>query len=176
MIKLIPVTNTDELNDDLKQIYIDSFPSDERRDWLELKKLINHPNFSFNQVLNNEKIIGLITIWNLPKCVFIEHFAIHESLRSKGIGTQVFMKIMDENPSNIMLEVEEATTEAAQRRITFYERLGFSICDGIYYQPAYSPDKNKVKLLLMSYPELLIPYDFEEIKTQIYRFVYNYTE
>jgi ribosomal protein S18 acetylase RimI-like enzyme len=176
MIQLISVTNANELNDDLEQIYIDSFPSDERRDWLDLKKLINHPGFNFYKVLNDEKTIGLITVWNLPKCAFIEHFAIHDSLRSKGIGTQVFMKIMDEKPGKIVLEVEEATTEAAQRRITFYERMGFSVCDGIYYQPAYSPDKSKVKLLLMSHPELLLSKDFEVIKTQIYRFVYNFIE
>ncbi len=114
MIQLIPVSNSMGLNDDLKRIYINSFPPDERRDWQEMKELLHHSNFSL-----------------------------------------------------------EPANDAALRRIAFYERLGFSVCEGIYCQPPYSADKNEVKMLLMSFPERILTLELTEIKTQIYREVYQ---
>jgi ribosomal protein S18 acetylase RimI-like enzyme len=175
MIKLIPVSNSLELNDDLEQIYTDSFPADERREWQQIKELLHHPNFSLNQVFGDGNLIGLISFWNLPGFIFIEHFAILESARGKGFGTQVVKQVIEEKSTKVVVEVEEPITESARRRIDFYRRFGFSICEGIYYQPPYSSDKNKVKMLLMSFPNRLTPSDFETIKILIYRNVYNYS-
>lgn len=176
MIKLIPVSDSSELNDDLKQIYTDSFPPDERREWLEMQYLINHPDFILNQVFNDQKLIGLIAIWNTLYFAFIEHFAICESMRGKGIGTQVLKKITQAKPNKVVVEVEEPTNESAKRRIEFYLRLGFSVCEGIYYQPPYSVNKNKIKMLLMSFPDKVSPLEFAEIKTLLYREVYQYND
>ena len=44
MIKVIPVSHLQELNEDIKQIFIQSFPSDERREWDELVDLLKHPH------------------------------------------------------------------------------------------------------------------------------------
>lgn len=176
MIQFIPVTNPLELNDDLGQIYIDSFPLDERREWQELKELLTQRNFNFNKILDGGKLIGLITTWNLPDFVFIEHLAIHESFQAKGIGAKVLKQIIEVTQARIILEVEEPDSETAKRRIAFYERSGFSVCDNIYWQPPYSPGKNKVKMLLMSFPEPLNSKDFSKIKAQIYQHVYQFLE
>ncbi len=176
MVKLLSVSNSLELSDDLKMIYIDSFPPDERREWQKLKELINHPNFEISQILYNKEAIGLIVIWNFSDFSFIEHFAIRESARGKGIGNEVLRQIIEEKATRVIVEVEEPTNVSACRRIAFYNRLGFSDYDGIYYQPAYSPDKKKVKMLIMSFPHKLLPNEFEEIKTKLYREVYQYTD
>lgn len=176
MIKLIPVSDSIELNHDLRQIYLDSFPPEERREWMEINKLLNHPNFRLNQIFNDLELIGLISIWNLPDGDFIEHFAILESARGKGFGELVLKLIIEDQSKRIILEVEEPETEPARRRIAFYKRLGFSISDEIYYQPPYPPNKSKVKMLLMSFPEQLNPNDFANIKAQIYNEVYQTIE
>ncbi|MDP2889227.1 MAG: GNAT family N-acetyltransferase [Bacteroidota bacterium] len=173
MIKLIPVSNSLELTEDLKQIYVGSFPPDERRDWQKMKELLQHSGFILNKVLEDQELVGLITVWNIPNFVFIEHFAILESKREKGIGGQALKQVIAENLKPIIVEVEEPVTDDARRRIAFYESAGFSVCDGIYYQPPYSPDKNKVKMLLMSFPERVLPPEFDEIQTRIYREVYQ---
>lgn len=172
-MKLMPVLNSSDLSKDLKQIYNSSFPPDERRVWQKMKELLQHSNFILSQVFDNQELIGLISIWNLQKFVFIEHFAICESKRSKGMGSQALELVIAENVKTIIVEVEEPITDDARRRIAFYERLGFSVFDGIYYQPPYSPNKNKVKMLLMSFPERILPLEFDEIKTRIYREVYQ---
>lgn len=173
MIKLIPVTNSLDLTEDLKQIYFDSFPPDERRDWQKMKELLQHSGFILNKVLENQELVGLITVWNIPNFVFIEHLAILESKRGKGIGSQALKQVIEENLKPIIVEVEEPVTDDARRRIAFYESADFSVCDGIYYQPPYSPDQKKVKMLLMSFPEKILPPEFEAIKMQIYREVYQ---
>lgn len=173
MIQLIPVTNSLELNDDLKQIYIESFPPDERREWHEIKELLHQPNFSFNKLLDGEKLIGLITTWNLPDFLFIEHFAIGKAMRGKGIGSQFLKQVIEGKSINVVVEVEEPINESARRRISFYERLEFLVCQGIYYQPPYSPEKSKVRMLLMSFPNRIPLSEIEEIKTQLYRQVYG---
>ncbi|MBW8333083.1 MAG: GNAT family N-acetyltransferase [Prolixibacteraceae bacterium] len=173
MIKLIPVSNSDDLSDDLKQIYIGSFPPDERRDWQKMKELLQHSSFILNQVFENEELVGLISHWNLPNFLFIEHFAILQSKRGKGIGSRALKQVIAENLKTIIIEVEEPISDDARRRIAFYESAGFSVCEGIYHQPPYSPDKNKVKMLLMSFPEKILPPEFDEIKTRIYREVYQ---
>lgn len=176
MIKLLPVSDSMELNDVLKQIYEDSFPPDERREWFEINELIQYPNFIFYRIFINDELIGLISVWNLTHFVFIEHFAIHKKLRGKSLGTQVINQIIAETNKTVIVEVEEPFSGTAQRRIVFYERLGFVVCNGIYYQPPYSAEKNKVKMLLMSYPNLLTTIEFTEVKSLIYRIVYKVPE
>ncbi len=176
MIKLLPVSDSMELNDDLKQIYEDSFPSDERREWLEISELIQHPKFIIYRIYNNEELIGLITVWNLNHFIFIEHFAIRQNLRGKLLGTQVVNQVITECDKTVIVEVEEPINDTAQRRIAFYERLGFVVFSGIYYQPPYSNGKNRVKMMLMSFPNQLTTIEFSEVKSSIYRIVYKAPE
>lgn len=173
MIKVIPASNLREMNQELKQMYIDSFPSNERREWKELQKLIDHPSFNIHQVFIDQKSIGLITIWNLLSFTFIEHFAIEESFQGKGVGSQVIKQIIEGEPTQVVLEVDEPTDEPSRRRITFYERLGFSVCENIYFQPPYSKGKDKVKMLLMSFPDKITDSEFTGIKELLYREVYQ---
>jgi ribosomal protein S18 acetylase RimI-like enzyme len=176
MMQLIPVSNSIELNEELQEIYFESFPPDERREWQDLTQLLQNPNFTLNKIINYNDLIGLICLWNLQDWLYIEHFAIVKPMQDRGIGTLILKKLIEKKATKIVLEVEEPTSLSAKRRIEFYSRLGFHICNEIYYQPPYSPNKNKVKMLLMSYPDKLISSDFERIKALIYQLVYNQSE
>lgn len=176
MINIIPVSSPIALTDELCQIYSQSFPADERREWTEIPELLCSPHFRLSQVCKNQEIIGLIAVWNFSDFTFIEHFAIRESARGQGIGSVVLKMVLADNQKPIILEAEEPFTDEARRRIVFYERLGFSVCEGIYFQPPYAAGKNKVKMLLMSFPSKTIPLEFDEIKNRLYRDVYKYNE
>lgn len=176
MVKLLPVSDTMELNDELKHIYEESFPSDERREWLEVSELIHYPSFTFYRIVDNVDLIGLITVWNFNRFSLIEHFAIRQNLRGKSLGTKVLTLLITEISKPVIVEVEEPINDTAQRRIAFYERLGFVVCNGIYYQPAYSAEKSRVKMQLMSFPKQLSTNEFSEVKSLIYRAVYKIPE
>ena len=174
MIQLHPVINPDKLNFDLKQIYEDSFPEDERREWTQLLELLSNTQFSLNEIYDQQKFLGFISIWNLTEFSFIEHFAIQDTDQGKGYGTQVIKRVLSMNSKPVILEVEEPFTENARKRIAFYERLHFTVNEFSYFQPAYSLEKKSIKMLLMSYPTNIYPEDFERIKVRIHDQVYGY--
>lgn len=173
MIELIPVTNSSELSTEFKQIYEEAFPQDERREWQQLIELLKIPQFCLNEIFHQQKFIGFYSIWNLSGFNFIEHFAIRDTERGKGFGSQAIHQILTRISTPLFLEVEESFTDAARKRIKFYEKLNFTLSDGVYYQPPYSIGKNKVKMLLMSYPESIIPDDFAAIQSGIHEVVYQ---
>jgi ribosomal protein S18 acetylase RimI-like enzyme len=172
-IDLIQVTSASEANVALKAIYEEAFPSVERRDWEQVLELIDKPEYNLFSIISHQKIIGILICWSLSDFTFIEHFAIEKSVRSKGFGKLVINSILTKFSGPVILEVEEANTETNQQRISFYEKFGFSIFPGEYYQPAYSPTKKSIKMLVMSYPYKISEYDFIRIRTELYRFVYQ---
>lgn len=172
----MPFTNSEELNTEFRQIYEEAFPADERRGWQQLIDTLENPLFNLIGIYHLKKFIGFFVVWNLNRFSFIEHFAICNTDRGKGFGTQAIQQILSRILTPVILEVEEPFTESAQNRIKFYERLNFSISEDVYYQPPYSTEKNKVKMLLMSYPEQIKSSDFENFKAQIHHFVYDYNE
>jgi len=172
-IQIRSITDPDNLNSGFKQIYEDTFPPDERRSWLQMASLFVNPQFCMSEIYLKQEFIGFIAVWNLEDFRFIEHFAILDSLRGKGYGSQVLNYILSQKTSPVILEVEKMTSDLSMKRISFYEKLGFHLSDFEYFQPPYSIDKNKVKMLLMSYPDKIKSDDFEWIKNKIYKMVYQ---
>ena len=173
MIQLYPVKQPDKLNSDFKPIYETSFPEDERRDWTQLLELLDNKQFILNEIYDQQKYLGFISIWNLTEFNFIEHFAIRTAEQGKGYGTQTIEHILTINSKPIILEVEEPLTKTARKRMEFYERLNFTVNGFSYFQPPYSIEKKSVKMLLMSYPTKIKSEYFEKIKDQIYHWVYG---
>lgn len=173
MIQLIPVSAALDLGDDLQQIYVDSFPANERREWQEIQKLLTYPSYNLYRISFNNELRGLISIWRWPEFIFIEHFAMSISTRGLGLGTQVMKQIINENSPLIIIEVDLPDTEQSIRRIAFYERLGFLLCHENYYQPPYSPGMSKVKMILMSFPHTLSREEFLFFKAKVYKEVYQ---
>lgn len=174
MIQLLSVTNPDILNFEFRQIYESSFPEDERRKWIQFIDLLHNSQFKLHEIYIQEKFIGFISVWDLMEFSFIEHFAIQATEQGKGYGTQALNRVLSMNSKPVILEVEEPFTETARKRISFYERLSFSINNQSYFQPPYSPDKSSVKMMLMSYPTKIEPEYLERIKAQIHDQVYEY--
>ncbi|MBL7971879.1 MAG: GNAT family N-acetyltransferase [Prolixibacteraceae bacterium] len=173
MIQLVQVTKSTDLNVDLKQTYEEAFPPDERREWNHWIQMLGDVRFCLNEVYNEERFIGFISVWDLDQFRFIEHFAIRDTERSKGFGSRILEQLLAQKSSPVILEVEEPFSEIARKRIAFYERMGFVVSGGEYFQPPYSAGKNSVKLLLMSYPGAIDPTDFAGVKSRIHSRVYG---
>ncbi|MBI9061982.1 MAG: GNAT family N-acetyltransferase [Marinilabiliaceae bacterium] len=158
------------------QLMIESFPYEERRSRDDQQKVMNHPDYRF-QVLRNvsEEILGFISYWLFPRFLFVEHFAIASLFRNKGLGAQLFKEhcLAQYTGKQIVLEVERPDSELAQRRIGFYERLGFKMNPFTYMQPSYHTEGEEVPLLLMSYPTALDYKSFREVRARLYKDVYG---
>lgn len=177
MIELKQINTSDtELYRYAEELLVASFPLEEYRP-LEHWRVLSDKSkmFQNNIILDKNKPVGILTYWDLGKCYFIEHFAIDIQLRNNGYGKQVLDLLEKEIDKPLILEVELPDTEIARRRISFYQRYKFEAWNKDYVQPPYRPDGLAVPMVLMSRGALDQDKDHKEIKTKLYREVYNFS-
>lgn len=116
--------------------------------------------------------VGFIIWWNIQDWRFIEHFAISSETRGKGYGAEVMRHYLEISEGKLLLEVEPAITPDAFRRISFYERMGFSLIDVAYRQPSYVEKDLSYPMHLMVETSF-VAQDFQgligEIKNKVYK-------
>ena len=175
MIKFKRITTANkELYNYMEQLMISSFPPEEYRSLEELRKYTDtKPHFYNNIIFQHDSPVGFITYWDFGHFYYVEHFAIDPSQRNGGHGKNVLDHLCQQLNSPIILEVEAPEEEMAIRRINFYKRHGFTLWEKPYMQPPYKPGDNYLPMLLMAYGHIECGKDFEPIKAQIYREVYN---
>jgi len=155
------------------EIYESSFPLDERRTLELQKELIKNMQYNFYIVTKDRVLVAIITDWNFEDFLFVEHLAVKEDLRGKGIGTESLKEYLSKNKQKIVLEVERPENEIATNRIKFYEKIGFKLNDFDYIQPPYGKDKNSVPMFLMTYPEKITESEFSKIREKLHIIVYE---
>ena len=134
------------------ELYEEAFPPHERRTTQQLLVLIGHPGMQLELVEDEGQPVGFVIWWVIDDYHYIEHIAIHTSARGKQYGSKIILQLLKLSGNKLVLEVEPAESIDAQRRISFYERLGFTIIPFTYMQPAYRKGENANHLLLMSIP------------------------
>ena len=158
-------------------VYMNSFPADEKRTLIQQKKLFKRKEYSLFAVLEKQKFLGFLSTWDFDSFLFIEHFAVKEGLRGRGMGTKIlqeFILLQKAKNKKIILETERPNANpAAKKRIVFYERLGFKLCLENYIQPPYSMKKKPVPLFLMQHGKKISSDEFIDIREKLYRIVYG---
>ncbi len=155
------------------KIYELSFPFDWRRSLKSQKKLMKNKSYNFFVVFDNNVLVAIITDWNLDNFLFVEHFAVKNDLKGKGIGTKVLKEYLSKNKQKIVIEVERPKTEIAIKRINLFEKVGFKLNKYDYIQPSYGEGKCSVPMVLMTYPEKINESEFLLIREKMYLFVYG---
>ena len=150
-----------------------SFPSDERRDYDKQKQLFDNARYTVYAKLDGDRLIGFLATWKLESSSYIEHFAVAPEYRNKGLGSRMLQETIGIVGSNLFLEVEPPENDLEKRRIAFYKRNGFIFNDFPYAHPAYGKDKNPVVLKIMTYKSPVTQFDFEKIKKNLFKEVYN---
>lgn len=168
MLHLHPIKNqASPYWDSLVRIYLQSFPIDEQRPVESIARLLNEePRYTMYAIVddnyaaelqtqsqqpiaNSPKALGLLTTWEFNDFIYIEHIAIDPTLRSQGYGSEALKAFIHEHGKPIVLEAEPPTDEMTRRRIRFYERIGLTLYDYPYIQPAYTEESLPVELRLM---------------------------
>ena len=172
VISLIPVTSPEFPGfDEVKLLYYRAFQPDERREVSDLVAQLEKPDFKLLIIQMYEMPAGLIALWQLNNFMFIEHIAVTEQFRNRKIGETALKMIADSLEQPVLLETVFPTENISESRLAFYERIGFDIIDNDYEQPAYSPEKNSKKMLLLS-NRAIMPDPIEKIVTEIHKVVY----
>lgn len=135
--------------DSVSELYIATFPHEERRELSEIYQLISKGEIFIHQIIIAEnKVAGFCIFWVFDEFAFIEHFAVFPELRNVGIGEGT-LSLLQENYKVLTLETELPVDEISIRRIKFYERNGFNLLQQRYFQPSYGKNKPEIELKIM---------------------------
>lgn len=174
-VKKLDLSNSDEVRF-VENLYVESFPKSERRPVKRMLDLYVNDNSPFTIIVavENERLVGFFTYWDLKDFIFAEHFAISPEFRNGGFGRKVMDSFIKETTIPIILEVELPTTILSERRIGFYQRIGFRLWEDIqYHQPAYNEEDGAIPMKLMTLGDIDLDKNLTEIRSKIYSVVYN---
>lgn len=138
----------------IRTLYESTFPVQERRDWPQLLQLLQEPAMQLSVVTAHEEAIGFVIAWKLGSWYYVEHLAVDPAQRGKKYGEKVMQSILEAGHGRVILEVERVHDTNSQRRINFYERLGYTTVDIDYQQPPYRKGDATLPMLLMSNPAI----------------------
>lgn len=111
----------------IKDIYVNSFPKDERFPFWILKNCSKEKNVLFNVILDNNKVIGMEYIINYENTAYLMYLAIDENQRGKGYGSKILEDLIKKYET-IILSIErpnEDLDDNREMRKKFYLRNGF---------------------------------------------------
>ncbi len=163
----------------VEQIYLSSFPLEERRDVADFWAFAQDGAVPFfiHLITSDSEPIGFISYWLLDGFAYVEHFAFAERAQGKGAGTYAMQALYDMLDTPIVLEVEPVNDEQTQRRVNFYTRLGFHLWQDIdYLQPPYRVEESSFALHLMTKGDLNLSQSSSHVVGEIYRKVYGVKE
>lgn len=152
-----------------------SFPVEEVRPRENAIAQLEDPRYTIWTLQNTaDQILGFIAEWDLGANLFLEHVAVDQTRRGAGIGSEMMAAYLAQAEKPVVIEVEAEKTKINQRRIGFYQRLGFQVSEFGYDQPVYRGDMSKkIPLKLMTYPKPLTADGFETFKKQVFTQIYK---
>lgn len=176
-MKLQPITTRNErLYGFMEEVLTSSFPTEEYRPLAELRSQTDHTAIFHNNIIRENNLpVGILTYWEFPSFVFVEHLAICPNLHGNGYGSRALSCLCGEMNRPIVLEVERPDTPTARRRVDFYSRNGFVLWPNEYRQPPYRQGDDFIAMRLMAWGEIDAIRDYEMVKTQIYSAVYGFS-
>lgn len=153
-----------------------SFPVSEIRTYSGQQALLANPNYRlFTEKDTEGRILAFLAAWELPALRFIEHIAVNPEVRGGGIGNRLMERYIRLSDKPVVLEVEPPDGELEQRRIGFYERLGFHLNPYSYVQPPLRAGQEDLPLRIMTYPRALNLKEFQRFRDILYTEVYRIT-
>ncbi len=157
-----------------ERLYLSSFPEAERRevsDWIAYTW--SKPEFRNNIIEYSGSKVGFVSFWDLGDFIYVEHFATDAAVRGKGIGGRAIETLCGAAGKPVVLEVELPEDELSRRRVVFYERHGFRLCEKKYVQPPYRAGGNELEMKIMWSNAGDIEEVFNDIVARIYGNVYG---
>lgn len=160
--------------DEIFAIMEASFPVSEFRTCDGQQSLLHHPNYRlFTEQDAKGRTLAFLAAWEFPDLRFVEHIAVDPTLRGGGLGKKLMSDYIACSDIPVLLEVEPPNGEMEQRRIGFYERLGFHLNAYEYVQPPLRAGQADLPLCIMTYPRPINGQEFQRYREILYTEVYK---
>ena len=160
--------------DEIYTIMEASFPVSEMRTYSGQRALLDNPHYRiYTEQDASGRITGFLAAWEFPLLRFVEHIAVNPDTRGGGIGRKLMNSYLARSDKPVLLEVEPPVGELEQRRIGFYERLGFHLNQFDYVQPPLRTGQPDLPLRIMTYPGPVRQSEFQVYREILYTEVYK---
>lgn len=176
MLTLRPIKTIDSNYLFVENLFVSSFPIEERRDLPDQRRNIDS-NTDFTLLLAEDggMPVGFFTIWDFGDFSYCEHFATAPTSRNKGYGSRILELVLENLRHPLVLEVELPDNDLSRRRISFYQRHGFKLMDTYHYtQPPYRCGGASLPMHLMVYSPQKAALDLNKVATAIHARVYTH--
>jgi len=114
---------------DVKAVYLDSFPPNERMPFWMMVAMSKLWNTRFLSFYDNDKLCGFIYFAVQFRQIFVMFFAVNKELRSKGYGSEILNELQRLYPTKtVTVSIEHSKTDKTgeqERRKRFYLKNGF---------------------------------------------------
>jgi len=176
MLNFLKIDNVyDEMFEGVFSLYTESFPKEERRSWAALENVLNSDKrFNLFALFCENNFAGFIAYWKFEHFYFLEHFAILPAYQNKNLGSETIATLLAQVNLPVVLEAEPPKNIEAERRIHFYERLGFSVMTDFYMQPPYDNHSFLIPMIIMCNDFHYAKRHFNAIRDILYSEVYHY--
>lgn len=133
MIRFEKIDENTKNLEDIKQLYMDAFPFDERIPFYIMVSVGNDRGVEFLSIYDDDTWLGFIHTLVGEKLSYIFYFAIDGGLRHSGYGSKIIREYKKIHPKlSLAIEpIEEDSDNIKQRkkRLAFYEKNGFETLD-----------------------------------------------
>ena len=133
MIRFEKIDENTKNLEDIKQLYMDAFPFEERIPFYIMVSVGNDRGVEFLSIYDDDTWLGFIHTLVGEKLSYIFYFAIDGSLRQSGYGSKIIREYKKIHPKlSLAIEpIEEDSDNIKQRkkRLAFYEKNGFETLD-----------------------------------------------
>ena len=133
MIRFEKIDENTKNLEDIKQLYMDAFPFEERIPFYIMVLVGNDRGVEFLSIYDDDTWLGFIHTLVGEKLSYIFYFAIDGGLRQSGYGSKIIREYKKIHPKlSLAIEpIEEDSDNIKQRkkRLAFYEKNGFETLD-----------------------------------------------
>lgn len=135
------------------EIYQYSFPRYEQRTFEHQQTAFRSDRYHMDCYVEEGRVVGFIGYWVFDTYSYIEHYAMAKENRGSGYGSRILKEFLDKTDNIVVLEIDPIIDEVSQRRLRFYQHLGFVDNPFEHQCPTYQPDAVEGYLLILTYPE-----------------------
>lgn len=128
----------------VKEIYLASFPKEERMPYLLMLVLSKMPTTEFLSFHEKGQVCGFAYLAMVDHIVFIMFLAVDPPLRSQGYGSRILDEIQKRYPRHKIIVSIERCDEAAENREQRLQRKKFYLKNG-YAETGYYIELSHVK-------------------------------
>lgn len=125
------LTSADAEEFEIRHLYEEAFPEEERLPWKDLMRLTDAMSLDFTAYYDLETFVGLTIVLPRENYNWFWYFAVEEQLRGKGYGQKILTHIIKQYmDKRLILDMESPRQECDNldqrlRRTGFYLRNGF---------------------------------------------------